>query len=125
IVFQENFPLREPRPDEIPFERDRAVVILDRGPPSALPLEELALAEDDRRVLRILPQGLGEEGLGRVGVANPRNESPSPRTARTSAGLTSTMAWNRMTASFGCPSLRSCSAFRAMSPAFVGSSRKA
>ena len=72
IVIQQNFPLREPRSDEIPFERDRAVVILDRGPPSAFPLEELSLAEDDRRVLRILPQGLGEEGLGRVGVAQPQ-----------------------------------------------------
>src|SRR5437773_12036886 len=71
IVFQENFPLREPRPDETPFERDRAVVILDRGPPSALPLEELALAEDDRRALRLLPQGLSAEGLGRGGVALP------------------------------------------------------
>src|SRR5437762_2453401 len=125
IAFQENFPLREPRPDEIPFERDRAVVILDRGPPSALPLEELALAEDDRRVLRILPRAWVKRASAASVSPNPRNESPSPRTARTSAGLTSRMAWNRMTASFACPSLRSCSAFRAMSPAFVGSSRKA
>src|SRR5207253_4881117 len=31
IVIQQNFPLREPRSDEIPFERDRAVVILEIG----------------------------------------------------------------------------------------------
>src|SRR5437773_10848186 len=57
IVIQQNFPLREPRSDEIPIDRDRAAVILDRGPPAPFPLDEHALAEHDRRVLSTLPPG--------------------------------------------------------------------
>src|SRR5207247_2387307 len=54
----------------------------------------------------------------------PRRASPSPRTARVSAGFTSRIVWNRTTASFGWPSRRSCSAFRTMSPDLAGSMRK-
>src|SRR5947208_16255831 len=56
IVIQQNFPLRAPRSDEIPFESDRALVRVDPGPPSAFPVAADSLAEDHRPILMILPQ---------------------------------------------------------------------
>src|SRR5712691_12933386 len=68
-MLQENFRLRGPWTDEVPLQGNRPIVVLDRSAPSAFLFEEFPLPEDDHRVLRVLAEGLREEGFRRLRVA--------------------------------------------------------
>src|SRR2546425_5745134 len=68
-VIQWVLAVREPRIRVVPPKGDRAVVVLDRRSPTAFPLEELALPEENRRVLGVLPQRASELCLSRVRIS--------------------------------------------------------
>src|SRR5207247_7117790 len=77
-VVQQDLRLRKPGTHEIPLQGDRPIVVLDRSAPSALLFEEFPFAEDDHRVLRVLAEGLREQGFRGIRIAEAQEGVAEP-----------------------------------------------